>query len=261
MPGPPGAPTLGLALPGRLPALAPASSATGSGEAGIAEKPAGVSPVSRYFSASARPSLNTCERDSNHRQNNTSLKDQYGIFAVLICRGLAATMCTAWTDAVLPIMVDDAAQCLFLKFCMPTLTLPFECRFSVADVEGHKVALPFSDQGTCMYATHVHYSLINSCAACLCASTPRLAIPELRMSPAHGQALRFHLELALGGQVLLTAQVKGHEIALALNPGEVVGAKEAHWHSTPPGYLHVRGDPGVIDHQDLQESAQAHPQG
>ena len=75
MPGPPGAPTLGLALPGRLPALAPASSAAGSGETGIAEKPAGVSPVSRYFSASARPSLNACEQDPAHEQENTALKD------------------------------------------------------------------------------------------------------------------------------------------------------------------------------------------
>ena len=149
MPGPPGAPTLGLALPGRLPALAPASSATGSGEAGIAEKPAGVSPVSRYLSASARPSLNTCERDSNHTQDKTSLNKQYGIFAVLICRRLAATMCTAWTDAVLPTMVDDAAQCHLLKFCMPTLTLPFEGRSSKADVEGLDVALALK-QETCM---------------------------------------------------------------------------------------------------------------
>ena len=141
MPGPPDAPTLGLALPRRLPALAPASSAAGSGETGIAEKPAGVSPVSRYLSASARPSLNACERDSNHRQDNTSLKDQHGIFTVLICRRLAAPISTAWTDAVLPIMVDDAAHCRLLKFCMPTLTLPFEGRSSVADVEGHEVAL------------------------------------------------------------------------------------------------------------------------
>ena len=87
------------------------------------------------------------------------------------------------------------------------------------------------------------------------------ALLKLRMSPAQGQVVCFHLEVAVGGQILLTAQVEGHQIALALDPGEVVGAEEAHWHSTAPGYLHVWGDPGVINRQDLHESAQAHPLG
>lgn len=128
MPGPPGAPTLGLALPGRLPALAPPSSAAGSGETGIAEKPAGVSPVSRYFSASARPSLNACKQDSTHGQDNTSLSHNvYSLWG-------------AWTDAVLPIMRDDAVQCDFPIFVYKAGHSPWRAgSFLIADVGGHEL--------------------------------------------------------------------------------------------------------------------------
>ena len=95
---------------------------------------------------------------------------------------------------------------------------------------------------------------------CLSLCFPSHASPS---EAAHESSTRagalFHLEVAVGGHVLLTPQVEGHEIALALDPGEVVSAKEAHWHSTPPGYLHVWWDPGVINHQDLHGSAQARP--
>lgn len=60
-----------------------------------------------------------------------------------------------------------------------------------------------------------------------------------------------YLGVALGHEVILAAQIKGHEVALALYPGEIVCPKEAHRHSPPPGDLHVWRYPGVINCQDL----------